>query len=59
MERFEDKFAFSNSWINQVTKAPKINSTGEAIHEFAEELLTYRETLHAIDCLGEINKACL
>ena len=59
MERFGDKFAISTSWINQVTIRPKISNTGEAIQEYVDELLSFRETLHATDCLSEINQGVL
>ena len=56
-QRFGDKYAISTSWVNRVTSGHKI--TSDSLQDFADELLGFRETLTAIDCLSEINQRVL
>ncbi len=53
-QRFGDTYAISNSWVNRVTSGDKI--TSESLQDFADELLSFRETLSATDCLSEISQ---
>lgn len=56
-ERFGDKFAISASWMNRVTSGFKI--TNDTLQDFGDELLSFRETLQALDCLSEVNQQML
>ena len=49
-ERFGDR-------INRVTSGAKV--TTDSLQDFADELLSFRETLYAMDCLEEINQPVL
>lgn len=53
-QRFGDKYAISSAWVNKVTSDSQ-KVTVESLQQFADELLSFRETLNAIDCLSEIN----
>ena len=56
-ERFGDRYAISTSWINRVTSGAR--TTNSTLQEFAGELVNFRETLHAIGCLPEVNQRAL
>ena len=56
-ERFGDKYAISTSWVNRITSRAKV--TNESLQEFADELLSFRETLCAVGCLSEVNQQVL
>lgn len=56
-ERFGDTYAISASWVNRVTSGARI--TNDSLQDFADELLSFRETLYATDCLSEINQRVL
>ena len=53
-DRFGDKYAISASWIGRATSGPKVSN--DLLKEFADEMLSFKETLQAIDALSEVNQ---
>ena len=53
-DRFGDKYAISASWIGRVTSRPKVSN--DLLQEFADEMLSFKETLQAIDALSDVNQ---
>ena len=56
-ERFGDRYAISASWIGRITSVPRV--TNDTLEGFADDLLGFRETMHALECLSEINQQVL
>ena len=55
-ERFGNEYAIAEAWITKIAKRPNIKpNDGYSLQELADELLTCRETLAAMDKLSELN----
>ena len=56
-ERFGDGYTIGAVWISHITAGAKV--TNDTLQEFADELLSFRETLYAIGCMSEVNQQVL
>ena len=56
-QRFDNEYAVTASWVNRVTAGARI--TSQPLQDFADEVLSFRETLSTIGCLLEINQRVL
>ncbi len=56
-ERFGDTYSITTAYINRATSTTKV--TTDMLQDFADEMLTLRETLLAMGCLSEINQRVL
>ena len=56
-EKFGDRYAISSSRIGRITSVPRV--TSDTLEGFADDLLGFRETMHALECLSEITQQVL
>ena len=56
-ERFGDRYSITAAWIDRATSGPRI--TADTLQDFADVLLSFQQTLSAIECLGEVNQRVL
>ena len=55
-QRFGNEYVIAEAWISKITQGPPIKKfSGEALHDFADEVWSCAETLRAMGRIGEVD----